>query len=100
MGNESFLACLFSPGLYKIISPSKVSISPNYSHPFLVFSDIMDIHWIPPPNGVKINVHGESFPAPLPNGNMNGIGVVLRTSDGNLVNSITGIIPNLSSLAN
>lgn len=59
------------------------------------------IHWIPPPNGVlKINVHGESFPTPLPNGKTNGIGVVLRTSAGNLVNYIACTIPNLTTMAN
>lgn len=68
---------------------------------FPYFVALMDLHWIPPPIGVlKINVHGESFHAPMPNGNTNGIGVVLRTSAGNLVNCITGTILNLSPLVN
>lgn len=59
----------------------------------------MNIHWKPPSNGIlKINVHVESFVAPLPNDNTHGIGVVLRTSVGSLVNYVAGTIPNLSTL--
>lgn len=35
----------------------------------------------------------------MPNGNTCGLGVVLRTSDGNLVNCIAGTIPGLTPLA-
>lgn len=60
----------------------------------------MDLHWVPPPQGtLKVNVHGTSFDNPLPNGNRNGIGVVLRTSGGNMINCIAGIIPNLTLIA-
>lgn len=58
------------------------------------------LNWVLPPVGtLKINVHAVFFAEPLANGNTCGIGVVLRTSDGNLVNYITGTIPGLNSLA-
>lgn len=61
----------------------------------------MALNWVPPPNGtLKVNVHGVSFDAPMPNGNRNGMGIVLRTSNGNLVNCIAGVIPGLSPLEN
>lgn len=60
----------------------------------------MDLHWVPPPQGtLKVNVYGTSFDNPLPNGNKNGIGVVLRTSGGNMINCIAGIILNLTLIA-
>lgn len=59
----------------------------------------MALNWItPPPRTFKINVHSTSFEAPMPNGNTNGIGVVLRTSNGNLVNRIAVTIPHLTLL--
>lgn len=45
------------------------------------------------------NVHGVTFDAPMPNGNASGLGVVLCTSDGSLVNCITGTIPGLDRLS-
>lgn len=60
----------------------------------------MVFNWLPPPNGtLKVNVHGVSFGAPMPNGNTSGLGVVLRTSDGNLVNCVVGTIPGLDPLS-
>lgn len=59
----------------------------------------MAVNWVPPPFGtLKVNVHSEAFAAPMPNGNLTGIGVVLRTSNGGLVNYIAGVIPGLTSL--
>lgn len=53
-----------------------------------------------PLNGtLKINVHATSFKIPMPNGNTSGIGVMLRISNGNLLNCIGGTIPNLTALA-
>lgn len=60
----------------------------------------MALNWVPPPNGtLKVNVHGVSFGAHVPNGNTSGIGVVLRTSDGNLVNRVAGTILGLDPLS-
>lgn len=60
----------------------------------------MDLNWVPPQNETqKINVHATSFAAPMPNGNTNGIGVILRTSNGNMTNCIAGTIPHLTPLA-
>lgn len=67
----------------------------------LVFVSVMALNWVPPPNGtLKVNVHAVIFDAPIPNGNRNGMGIVLRTSNGNLVSCIAGVIPGLSSLEN
>lgn len=55
------------------------------------------LNWVPPPVGtLKVNVHASAFAHQMPNGNTNGIGVVLRTSDGNLVNCISGTIPGVT----
>lgn len=57
------------------------------------------INWVPPPLGtLKVNVHASAFAHQMPNGNTNGIGVVLQTSDGNLVNYISGTIPGVTPL--
>lgn len=57
----------------------------------------MALNWVPPPNGtLKVNAHEVSFNVPMPNGNTSGIGVVLRTSDGNLVNCVAGTIPRIN----
>lgn len=59
----------------------------------------MAVNWVPPPFGtLKVNVHNEAFAAPMPNGNMTGIRVVLQTSNSGLVNCIAGVIPGLTSL--
>lgn len=56
------------------------------------------LNWVPPPVGtLKVNVHAATFHQTMPNGNTTRIGVVLRTSDGNLVNCISGTIPGLNS---
>lgn len=61
----------------------------------------MDIHWIPPPQGVvKVNVHGAAFQEQWPNENTSGIGVVPRRANENMVSSIANLIPNLSTIAN
>lgn len=60
----------------------------------------MNVHWVPPPHGtLKVNIHAAIFDHPMPNGNISGIGLVLRSSNGNLVNCIAGTIPNLTPLA-
>lgn len=59
----------------------------------------MDIHWNPSHLGVtKINVHGVFFQIPMPNGNISGIRIILRRSNGSMVSSIAGTIPNFSPL--
>lgn len=59
----------------------------------------MALNWVPPPPGtLKVNVHASTFAHPLPNGNTNVIGVVLRTSDGSMLNCIAGTIPGLTTL--
>lgn len=58
------------------------------------------LNWVPPPfSTLKINVHAVSFDESLANENTCGLGVVLRTSDGNLVNCIVGTIPGLTPFA-
>lgn len=39
------------------------------------------------------------FGEPVPVGNINGIGVTLRTSSGNMLSCISGVIPHLTFLA-
>lgn len=53
-----------------------------------------------PPNAtLKVNVNRTTFADPMPNGNISGIGVVLRPSDGNLVNCVAGTIPGINTLS-
>lgn len=57
------------------------------------------LNWVSPPVGtLKVNLHAATFHQPMANGNTVGIGVVLRTSEGNLVNCIAGTIPGLTTL--
>lgn len=47
--------------------------------------------WHMPRKGmVKINVHGCFFDNPLPNGNVSGIGAVIRNSRGKIVRMLSG----------
>ena len=47
--------------------------------------------WVMPRRGkVKINVHGHFFAAALPNGNVSGIGVVVRNSRGKILRMLSG----------
>lgn len=56
---------------------------------FSLFKKMALINLVHPPLGtLKVNVHAAAFAQQMPNGNTNVIGVVLRTSDGNLVNFI------------
>lgn len=65
----------------------------------IITSEMALINWVPPPVGtLKVNVHAAAFAHPIPNGNIIGIGVVLRTSDGNLMNCVAGTIPGLTPL--
>ena len=53
----------------------------------------VDAHprWIMPRQGkVKINVHGSFFVNALPNGNVTGIGVIVRNSRGKILRMISG----------
>lgn len=59
----------------------------------------MALNWVPPFNGTfKINVHKIAFAAPMPNDNITGMGIVLRTSDDNMVTCIARVILGLSLL--
>lgn len=58
------------------------------------------LNWVPPPVGIlKVNTYAVSFAAPMPNGNTCGMGVVFKTSNGNMVNCIAGTIPGLTPLS-
>lgn len=74
----------------------------KFSFTSTLFTDCniyMALNWVPPPPGtLKVNVHAASFAHPMPNGNSTGIGVVLRTSDANMMNCIAGTIPGLAPL--
>lgn len=55
------------------------------------------INWVPPPLGtLKVNIHAAASAHDMVNGNTTCIGVVFRTSYGNLVNCIAGTIPGLT----
>lgn len=59
----------------------------------------MEMNWVPPPvSTLKVNVHTSSFVHHMPNGNTNGIGMVLRNLNENLVNCISGTIPGVTPL--
>lgn len=105
-GIRAHAACFLYSALYKSLESchllhSTISISIIFhfnscSHPCQI---LMALNWIPPPMGtLKVNVHGAAFAHPMPNGNTTGIGVILRTSNGNMVNCIAGVIPGLSPL--
>lgn len=101
-------ACELMKGLYNnAYSFLRVSHTTHLAFPSVIlyiyfnfFQSLnMALNWVPPPNGtLKVNVHIVSFDVPVPNGNTSGLGVVLRTSDGNLVNCITSTIMGLDSL--
>lgn len=44
----------------------------------------------PPPDAVKLNVHGVMEEVPVENGNMNSIGITARDHDGNLLGGVMG----------
>lgn len=71
--------------------------SPLFSYSHLISYGPFELG-SPPVGTLKVNVHAATFHQPMPNGNTTGIGVVLRTSDGNLVNCIAGTIHGLTSL--
>lgn len=72
---------------------SSCIISKNLILSLLFLSSMALLNWVPPPLGtLKVNVHASAFHQPMPNGNTVGIGVVLRTSEGDMVNCIAGTI--------
>ena len=63
------------------------------------FSHIMDYLWDPPEGeALKINVHCITTAEPLPNGNNNSVGVVVRNKAGQEVWSAAGPMPGKSKL--
>lgn len=61
----------------------------------------MQYHWLlPPPGTVKVNVHGATPFIPFSNGNTNGIGLIIRNSDGEMLKLSIGVFLNLTSLQN
>lgn len=110
MGNEQPLfgicegfACVSNwPSYISIVANTTLSslFQLLFQNPSTSFKlSLRALNWVPPPFGtLKINVHIEAFAAPMPNGNTTGIGVVIRISDGSLVNCITDVIPGLNYL--
>lgn len=75
-------------------------INPKHTPPLTIFLP-MAFHWIPPPpNTLKINVHGTSTLMPSPVANDSGIGAIYRDSEGALQMLTVGTIPYLASLEN
>lgn len=107
-GNSYSLSCVFPRSWYisnvfSIVTVQTLIFILYCLYSFLHLAPSLTLmallNWIPPPVGtLKVNVHASAFHQPMPNGNTNGIWVVLRTSDGNLVNCIDGTIPGLTPL--
>lgn len=75
------------------------SLSSKHTSPFLFFSLQMDVAWFPPTDGyVKINIHSTERQLPLQNGNVNGLGVIIRGSDGKMLWGGMGPVPNIGFL--
>lgn len=100
-GMRVMVACRFLNFLYIvllcIICISHKPYPPLFPYQPLASKPIsMALNWVPPPNGtLKVNIHEVSFGAPMTNGNTSGLGVVLRTSNGSLVNCVAVLFQGL-----
>lgn len=70
----------------------------NLLSSLLLLSVLMALNCIPSPVGT--HVHTATFAAPMPNGNINAMGIVLRNFEGSLVKCIASTVPSLSFLRN
>ncbi|KAK1372699.1 hypothetical protein POM88_028892 [Heracleum sosnowskyi] len=62
---------------------------------------IREHHWtLPFPGAVKVNVHGATPFIPFLNGNLNGIGLIIRNSEGEFIKLATRILPSNCALEN
>lgn len=70
----------------------------NLLSSLLLLSVLIVLNWIF--SSVGTHVHTATFAAPMPNGNTNAMGIVLRNFEGSLVKCIASTVPSLSFLRN